>query len=347
MSVDDFAGRLDALSLGAAEILEAAHAAGIHIQIDGDNLLLEASAKPPPALVDAMRHQKPEIIALLRSGKEGQSTSTDLLRRLGVEVDLIDDEATAEREITALLAETAVIGLDIETAPRREYAADAEAALDPLKAEVRLLQIATELKALVIDLRKVHLSSPTLSPIWRCALVGHNLSFDIKMLLANGVDLSGAEIVDTILLSGLFLRGEPDNRREGTRGPSLAIAVKEALGVTLPKEMQNSDWGRDELTGEQIAYAALDAVMARRLWVRFQSELEHQRSAPDGVTLSTRLNKAVAPIARMELAGVMLDTEVLARLDAGWRFETARLREEITTCFGVENRGAHCRSRRG
>ena len=65
-------------------------------------------------------------------------------RRLGVDVVVVGDEATAEREITALLAETAVIGLDIETAPRREYAADAGAALDPLKAEVRLLQIATE-----------------------------------------------------------------------------------------------------------------------------------------------------------------------------------------------------------
>ena len=265
----------------------------------------------------------------------------DFTGRQGVEVVLVRDEATAEREIAALLAQqTAVIGFDIETAPRREYAADAGAALDPLKAEVRLLQIATESKALVINLRKVPLSSPALSPVWRCALVGHNLSFDIKMLMANGVDLSGAVIVDTILLSGLFLRGEPDNRREGTRRPSLGTAVKEALGVTLPKEMQQSDWGRDELTSEQIAYAALDAVMARRLWAHFQSELEHQRSAPDGVTLATRLNKAVVPIARMELAGVMLDTEVLARLDAGWRFETARLRKEITTRFGVENPGS-------
>ena len=337
MSGDDVTGAPDALNVGAAEILEAVHSAGMHVEIDDGDLLLESLSTPPPALVDAMRRYKPEIIALLRSGKEGPSTSTGLSRLLGVEVVPVGDEATVEREIATLLAETAVIGLDIETAPRREHVTDAEAALDPLKAEVRLLQIATEAKALVIDLRKVPLSSPALSPIWRGALVGHNLSFDIKMLMANGVDLSGAEIVDTILLSGLFLRGEPDNRREGTRGPSLAIAVKEALGITLPKEMQQSDWGRDELTDEHIAYAALDAVMARRLWTHFQSELENQRSAPDGVTLSTRLNKAVVPIARMELAGVMLDTEALARLDASWRFETARLRKEITTRFGVEN----------
>jgi hypothetical protein len=42
--------------------------------------------------------------------------------------------------------------------------------------------------------------------------LSRNLSFDAKMLMANGVDLSSAEIVDTLLLSGLFVRGEPDNR---------------------------------------------------------------------------------------------------------------------------------------
>ena len=70
MSADDFTGAPDALNVVAAEILEAAQAAGVHVEIDGDNLLLEAPAKPPAALVDAMRRCKPEIIALLRSTRE-------------------------------------------------------------------------------------------------------------------------------------------------------------------------------------------------------------------------------------------------------------------------------------
>ena len=157
------------------------------------------------------------------------------------------------------------------------------------------------------------------------------------MLMANGVDFSGAEIVDTILAVGPV----PTRRaRPSTRGNAPAFTCyRRQRGARRHASEGDaaSDWGRDELTGEQIAYAALDAVMARRLSARFQSELEHQRSAPDGVTLATRLNKAVIPIARMELAGIMLDTEALARLDAGWRFETARLRKEITTRFGLEN----------
>ena len=59
--------------MSATEALKAAHAAGIHIEIDGENLSLEASAKPPPALVDALRRHKPEIIALLRSAEKGKN----------------------------------------------------------------------------------------------------------------------------------------------------------------------------------------------------------------------------------------------------------------------------------
>jgi ribonuclease D len=56
------------------------------------------------------------------------------------------------------------------------------------------------------------------------------------------------------------LRGVEDTRWEGSRRPSLADAVKEALGVVLPKISQLSPWWRDRLTQEQIEYAPPDAV---------------------------------------------------------------------------------------
>ena len=109
------------------------------------------------------------------------------------------------------------------------------------------------------------------------------------------------------------------------------------FSIRLPKHMQRSDWSCDELTEEQVAYAALDAVMAFRLFGYFQPKLQEQRTGPDGVTLMARLNEAIAPIARMELAGVMLDTRALTRFDASWKSEAKRLRREIKTRFGVEN----------
>jgi hypothetical protein len=79
-------------------------------------------------------------------------------------------------------------------------------------------------------------------------MIGHNLSFDAKMLLANGVHIADGNLVDTILIAGLALRGLEDTPREGSRRPSLADAVKEALGIDLPKTSQLSPWWRDRLT---------------------------------------------------------------------------------------------------
>ena len=85
------------------------------------------------------------------------------------------------------------------------------------------------------------------------------------MLVANGAPIADENLIDTILLAGLALRGIPDERREGSRRPSLAAVVQEALGIDLPKTSQLSPWWRDHLTPEQVVYAALDAAFALRL----------------------------------------------------------------------------------
>jgi hypothetical protein len=59
--------------MSAAEALKAAHAAGIHFGIDGDDLLLEALAPPPPAVIDLLSRYKAEIVAQLRPNKRGWS----------------------------------------------------------------------------------------------------------------------------------------------------------------------------------------------------------------------------------------------------------------------------------
>ena len=51
----------------ATEALKLAQAAGVSIEVDGDGLVLEATAPPPPAVLDELRRHKAEIIALLRS----------------------------------------------------------------------------------------------------------------------------------------------------------------------------------------------------------------------------------------------------------------------------------------
>jgi hypothetical protein len=187
------------------------------------------------------------------------TASLDLLGKLGIELVYIETEQHAAAEVQRICRSARTLGLDVETAPRPEFLPktwpvvvtkdgrraklqakmDTSPALDPFRAEVRLLQVAAEIESrmvvLVIDLRRVPLSSPSLTPLWRCKMIGHNLSFDAKMLVANGVQIADDNLVDTILMAGLVLRGVEDNRREGSRRPSLADAVKEALGIDLPK----------------------------------------------------------------------------------------------------------------
>ena len=59
--------------MSAAEALEAARAAGIELGIDGDDLVLQASAPPPPAVLDLLSRHKAGIVALLRPVDDGWS----------------------------------------------------------------------------------------------------------------------------------------------------------------------------------------------------------------------------------------------------------------------------------
>jgi signal transduction histidine kinase len=54
----------------AAEALQAAQTAGMVVRIDGDDLVLEASAAPTSEVLDALSRHKPEIVALLRRENE-------------------------------------------------------------------------------------------------------------------------------------------------------------------------------------------------------------------------------------------------------------------------------------
>ena len=56
--------------MSAADALRAARAAGVSVGIDGDDLVLQASAAPPPAVLDALLRHKPTIVALLRPAND-------------------------------------------------------------------------------------------------------------------------------------------------------------------------------------------------------------------------------------------------------------------------------------
>lgn len=59
--------------MNASETLSAVRAAGVSIKVDGDDLVREAAAPPPSAVLDALSYHKLSILALLRSVTIGWS----------------------------------------------------------------------------------------------------------------------------------------------------------------------------------------------------------------------------------------------------------------------------------
>jgi hypothetical protein len=58
----------------AGDLLRAATRAGVSMTVTGDRLLLEAAAKPPAAILDAIKRHKAEIITLLTAAEASSLT---------------------------------------------------------------------------------------------------------------------------------------------------------------------------------------------------------------------------------------------------------------------------------
>ena len=110
---------------------------------------------------------------------DASTASSDLLAKLAIELVYVETEQCAAAEVQRICRSTGTLGLDIETAPlpafrpkawpiavtkdgrrsKLQASRDTSPALDPFRAEIRLLQVAAEIECrtvvLVIDLRHV------------------------------------------------------------------------------------------------------------------------------------------------------------------------------------------------
>jgi len=206
-----------------------------------------------------------------------------------------------------------------ETATAKLKALDAQidhaksAGLDPNRSAVRLVQVyGGGVRVTVVDLFKA--GAEALQLLQGVAAVIHGAPFDLGHLGHRGVNLG--KVHDTQQAARLVL---------GASKCSLAAAVKHYLKVDLDKELQASDWSAPSLSGDQIRYAARDAVWLWRLCPPLFKDLIPQVDA-------YRIQTAAAPaIARMNNAGIAID------LDAHAEVLRALAERDVIACAGYRD----------
>ncbi len=227
----------------------------------------------------------------------------------GIDYTLIVDADEARRVIGELADSGQRVGLDVETT-----------GLDPILDRVRLVQLAPEDgPVVVLDVDKIGGLGAVREPLRQIRGIAHNAVFDMGMLKAAGISVN----LDCTMLGHHLVTGEH---------ASLENAVGHWLGETVDKTLQKSDWS-GEMSDTQLAYAAKDAEVTRRLFERIEAEVESRdsRRAYDLVI------GAQPAVVQMCLTGMAFERDAHAVLMADVGEREAQLRTKLQKALGGRN----------
>jgi DNA polymerase-1 len=318
-----------------ARLIAAANAAGVRFRIAGATLQVGGADSLRPDDRALLRRYLTDI----RSRLEPPVPELDLLEELDVEVEVITDAGRAREAIAAI--GPGALGFDIETMPvaangtgrpwirvttdgRRavhQPADNDDAGLDPFRARPRLAQIYDPATRTVLVIDLLHVPIDVLKALEGRRLIIHNSAFELAMLGAQGVRLRNTYC--TLLMARLALGAERG-------GLKLAEVAAEFLdGLELPKDEQVSDWSAERLSEHQIAYAALDAVVAHMLARPLWDELD------EGARLAFTIGNATIPaVTSMRLAGIPFDRQIHEATIAGWERSYVEARDAFVAITG-------------
>jgi hypothetical protein len=193
-------------TLTVERALAEAHKAGCVFRLAGDRVEVSGVDKVPADAIAILREHRAAVFAHL-GGNELDRPNLELLAQLDVEFVYCTTDAEAEAAVFEMLADAGdrSIAIDIETAPRSEYAnpvplrltvrgrpmkvqpkSDDKVGLDPHRAEPRLVQLyGGGARVAVLDMKFV--SWDILAPVWQRPLVAHNAAFELALLAKRGV----------------------------------------------------------------------------------------------------------------------------------------------------------------
>jgi DNA polymerase-1 len=152
--------------------------------------------------------------------------------------------------------------------------------------------------------------------------IGHNLKYDWVMFARDGINLSPVD--DTMVMSF-----DLDAGRSGHGLDELAKTWFDHENIPFK---QVCGTGQKQITFDKVAlkeateYAAEDADICLRLWLKLKPRLASEQATQ----VYERVDRAlVATVGAMELRGIKVDREYLAKLSGTFTTEIAKLEEQI------------------
>jgi len=160
-------------------------------------------------------------------------------------------------------------------------------------------------------------------------LVAHNAKFERKWL-KHALGIDRADLHDTMIMSQVLTTGtRADLNRDS--GHSLEMVAKRLLRVDVDKTMQTSNWGDEELSKEQLEYAAKDAAIMPALADALLRRID-RTGLRKVYELERRLSHAVDA---MERRGVAIHADRLDEMTEEATERAERLKAELAEEWGI------------
>jgi DNA polymerase-1 len=327
--------------------LAEAHALGAVFRLSGSDVLVEGIERLPEPMRLVLASLRPRgMLWQYLGGHRRDAASLELSARLGIDALLISTRAEARHAVRQLIADMRAhgvhMGIDVETTPLPGFGGprpavrlnadggvsaaqpkqdDDRAALDPHRADIALLQLYAGGDACFVFRGEAMRMVAASRWLRRQRLVAHNAGFELGFLQrfpTKPPGISAGQLHCTMQATGLLIGVSFGG------GRSLAKAAENFLGINVPKDLQTSDWGASRLSPGQLAYAAVDAIVAWRLWPILREQLRQK----DRVAAYQLQRLAIPAVVAMEHRGLGFDPAEHARQVAVWAGDLAQARQE-------------------
>lgn len=251
----------------------------------------------------------------------------------------ISDETEAHKMVQILSAAypkdgTTVLGLDIETMPKKGYKGHRFGGLAPSLSEIATVQIycPEQEEVYLFHVNRYAYNTTCLHNFLQTRkFIAHNAQFELSFLADKGLDPKS--IGCSMLLFRLLIHAVYDS--PGSIKTTLEQLVWAAFKEVLPKENQTSDWSQRELTVDQKIYAVKDAIacQAGGLWCVERMEYFEVSDLMKFYALN---KEAQLAISQMSLNGIMLDVDFHNVLIEAWKAEEENAKTSLDALLPLD-----------